>query len=364
MRHRVQFSRFDKLLFFTPIAIFTIGILSVTSASYKVHQSLNDQLAVRQLLWMAVGILLVFLIVRHSYFRLIDIAWPLYFTSLFFLALVLFMPSRMGARRWIDLGGFNFQPSELAKVALILVLSRYFSSNRLEFMPRARFIEPFLIVGVPFLLILKEPDLGTGLILIPVFFAMLYTWGMPPRALAALVGSGALASPVLFHFLKEYQRTRLLVFVNPNLDPLGAGYTIIQSKIAIGSGGLFGKGFMGGTQNQLKFLPERHTDFIFGVIGEEGGFLAAMLVIALFWLIVRRGYQITAQTPDRFGSQLACGLTTMLAFQAFINLGMTMGVLPVVGVPLPLVSYGGTSVVMTMLAIGLLINIKVHRSLL
>lgn len=363
MRPRSLFARFDKLLFFTPIAIFTIGILSVYSASFKIHQSLNDQLAAKQLLWMGVGILLVFIVVRWSYFRLVDIAWPFYFLSLFFLVAVLFMPSRMGAHRWIALGGFNFQPSEMAKIAVILVLSRYFSSNRIEFMPRSRLIEPFLIVGVPFLLILKEPDLGTGLILMPVFLSMLYLWGMKPKWLLGLIALGALASPVLFHFLKEYQRTRLLVFMNPNLDPLGAGYTIIQSKIAIGSGGFFGKGFMGGTQNQLKFLPERHTDFIFGVIGEESPLLAGLVVVALFWLIVRRGYQITAQTPDRFGSQLSCGITTMLAFQVFVNLGMTMGVLPVVGVPLPLVSYGGTSVLMTMLAIGLLINIKVHRSL-
>ena len=363
MRRRNLFSRFDKLLFFTPIAIFLIGILSVFSASHKADQSLGDLLAIRQLLWMGIGLLVILIVVRHSYFRLVDIAWPLYFISLFFLVIVLFTPARLGARRWIDLGGFNFQPSELAKISVILVLSRYFSSNRIEFMPKTRLLEPFLIVGVPFLLILKEPDLGTGLILIPIFLAMLYLWGMPTRKLFLLMGAGLLASPVLFHFLKEYQRTRLLVFMNPNLDPLGAGYTIIQSKIAIGSGGLFGKGFMGGTQTQLKFLPERHTDFIFGVIGEEGGFLASILVIGLFWMIIRRGYQITAQTPDRFGSQIACGITTMLAFQTFVNLGMTMGILPVVGVPLPLVSYGGTSVVMTLLAIGLLINIKMHRSL-
>lgn len=363
MKRRLRFGRIDKVLFFAPITIFAVGILSVYSASYKAQQSLNDLLAIRQLLWMGIGILAVFLITRWSYFKLLDIAWPFYFVSLFFLVLVLFMPSRMGAHRWIDLGGFNFQPSELAKIAVILLLSRYFSSNRIEFMPKGRLLEPFLIVGIPFLLILKEPDLGTGLILIPVFLSMLYVWGMRPRTLLILIGAGLLASPVLFHFLKEYQRTRLLVFIDPNLDPLGAGYTIIQSKIAIGSGGVFGKGFMGGTQNQLKFLPERHTDFIFGVIGEEGGFVACLLVITLFWLIVQRGYQITAQTPDRFGSHLACGITTMLGFQTFMNLGMTMGVLPVVGVPLPLVSYGGTSILMTMMAIGLLINIKVHRSL-
>ena len=151
--------------------------------------------------------------------------------------------------------------------------------------------------------------------------------------------------------------------MNPNLDPLGAGYTIIQSKIAIGSGGLLGKGFMGGTQTHLQFLPEKHTDFIFGVVAEEGGFLVCLLLLFLFGLIVKKGYEICGETSDRFGSQLACGITTMLGLQTFTNMGMTMGILPVVGVPLPLVSYGGTSVIMTMLAIGFLLNIKVYKPL-
>ena len=360
---KVRFRHFDKLLFFTPLAIFLIGILSIYSASFKAHQPLDDILAVRQFLWMGIGILAVFLIVRWDYFKFADLAWPLYAFSLALLAGVLFMPARLGARRWIDLGGFNFQPSEIAKMAVIFVLARFFSANRPEHLSKDRLALPFLIVGIPFLLILKEPDLGTGLILIPVFFSMLYLWGFNRKALGILIAVGILLSPAFFFLLKEYQRSRLLVFINPNLDPLGAGYTIIQSKIAIGSGGWWGKGFMSGTQTHLKFLPERHTDFIFGVIGEEGGFIASVLVVFLFWLIVRRGYQICAQTPDRFGAQLACGITTMLGLQAVINLGMTMGLLPVVGVPLPLVSYGGTSVVLTMLAIGLLINIKVHRSL-
>jgi len=363
VRRKIRFRHFDKLLFFTPILIFLIGILSIYSASYKAHQSLDDTMAARQFLWMGVAVLAVFLIVRWDYFKLADLAWPFYFLSLVFLIAVLFMPPRLGARRWIELGGFNFQPSEMAKLAVILVLARFFSSHRPEYISKDRLLIPFLVVGVPFLLILKEPDLGTGLILIPVFLAMLYVWGYGPKKILIMLGAGLALSPVFFMFLKEYQRSRLLVFINPNLDPLGAGYTIIQSKIAIGSGGLWGKGFLSGTQNQLKFLPERHTDFIFGVIGEEGGFLASALVIVLFWLMIRRGFQICGQTPDKFGSQLACGITTMLGLQAAINLGMTMGLLPVVGVPLPLVSYGGTSVVLTMLAIGLLINIKMHRSL-
>ncbi len=363
MNRKNPFSYFDKLLFFTPIAIFLIGILSIYSASFKAQQPLDDTLAARQFLWMGIGIFIIFLVARWDYFKWVDFAWPAYFLSLIFLIAVLFMPPRFGARRWIDLGGFNFQPSEFAKLAVILTLSRFFSTHRVEFISKKQWLFPFGIVLVPFFLILKEPDLGTGLILIPVFLSMLYLWGFSSRKLLLLMGALVVLSPVFFMFLKEYQRSRLLVFMNPNLDPLGAGYTIIQSKIAIGSGGFFGKGFMGGTQNQLKFLPERHTDFIFGVIGEEGGLIASILVVVLFWLIVRRGYQICGQTPDRFGSQLACGITTMLAVQTIINLGMTMGLLPVVGVPLPLVSYGGTSVVMTMFAIGLLINIQIRRSL-
>ncbi len=363
MKHRSRFSHFDKLLFFTPILIFLIGMFSIYSAAYKAHQAIDDTLAARQFIWMGIGILLIFLVARYDYFKLMDFAWPFYFLSVFLLVVALFMPARLGARRWIEIAHFNFQPSEMAKLAVILVLSRFFSNNRPEYLSKGRLLIPFLLVGVPFLLILKEPDLGTGLILLPIFFAMLYFWGFSPKVLLALIVLGIVLSPIFFLFLKEYQRSRLFVFMNPNLDPLGAGYTIVQSKIAIGSGGLFGKGYLSGSQTQLKFLPERHTDFIFGVVGEEGGFVLSFLVVILFWMIVQRGYQICGQTPDKFGGQLACGITTMLGLQAFINLGMTMGLLPVVGVPLPLVSYGGTSVVMTLFSIGLLINIKLHRSL-
>ncbi|PIU40282.1 MAG: rod shape-determining protein RodA [Candidatus Omnitrophica bacterium CG07_land_8_20_14_0_80_50_8] len=279
------------------------------------------------------------------------------------MSVVFFMPARLGAHRWIPLGGFNFQPSELAKFSIILALSQFFSDHRPALMPKTKWAVLFSMVAVPFLLILKEPDLGTALILVPVFFAMLYLWGFRLKYIVIFILAACLASPVLFHFLKDYQKDRLMVFINPNADPLGAGYTIIQSKIAIGSGGLFGKGFMGGTQNQLKFIPERHTDFIFAVIAEEGGLAASVVILTLFWVIVKKGFRICSQTPDRFGSQLACGISTMLGLQAIINLGMTMGLLPVVGVPLPLVSYGGSSVVITMLSIGLLLNLKMHRPL-
>ena len=364
MRKKINFKNFDKVLFFTPILIFMIGILSLYSASFKAHQLILETLAMKQVLWMGVGVLLVFLIIRTDYFRLVDWAWPAYVFSLLLLVAVFFMPARLGAHRWIGLGGgFNIQPSEIAKLSVILMLARFFANNRPEFISKARLVQAFLIVLVPFALILKEPDLGTGLLLIPVFLSMLYLWGYKPKKILLLIGLGILATPFLILLLKDYQRSRILVFMNPNLDPLGAGYTIIQSKIAIGSGGLFGKGLLSGTQNRLQFLPEKHTDFIFGVIGEEGGFVASSLVVLLFWVLLRRGYRIAGQTPERFGSALACGITTMLAAQTVINLGMTMGLLPVVGVPLPLVSYGGTSIIITMVCIAILMNIKIHRPL-
>lgn len=363
MRKRIPLRYFDKTLFLTPVLIFVIGVLSIYSASVKTGGMIDQSFVVRQLLWMGIAMLGVFLLIRVDYFKFQDIAWPCYFVSLFFLVLVLFMPVRLGAHRWISIAGFNFQPSELAKLSVILVLSQFFANERIEFVSRRKKWLPFLVVAVPFLLILKEPDLGTALTLIPILFSMLYLWGLKLRTLLALTMAAILASPLLFMVLKEYQKARLLVFINPNMDPLGAGYTIIQSKIAIGSGGLLGKGFMGGTQNQLQFIPERHTDFIFPVIAEEGGLLAAVFILALFVVIVKRGYEICGQTPDRFGQQLACGITTMIGMQTIINLGMTMGLLPVVGMPLPLVSYGGSSILITMLSIGILINIRMRRSL-
>jgi len=363
VRKRFDLRHFDKMLFFAPIAIFLIGILSIYSASFKTNQTFDQTLAMKQVMWMGVGILVAFLALRTDYFKLQDVAWPIYLGSLVLLVAVFFMPARLGARRWIGFGGFNIQPSEIAKIGVILVLARFFAANRPEYLSKRKLFAPFAIVGVPFLLILKQPDLGTGLLLLPALFSMLYLWGFRKKYLAIIIGAGLLMTPILFHTLKDYQKARLMVFVNPNADPLGAGYTINQSKIAIGSGGFFGKGFMGGTQNRLAFLPERHTDFIFGVVGEEGGFIASVALIFLFGLLVKKGYDIAGETPDRFGSQLACGITTLIGSQAVINLGMTMGLLPVVGVPLPLVSYGGTSVLVTMFSVSILLNVKMHRPL-
>jgi len=223
-------------------------------------------------------------------------------------------------------------------------------------------IIPCILAGIPFSLVLLQPDLGTALLLIPIFLTIMIMGGVKLRYIVGMVAIGIAGMPVFWHFLRDYQRQRLLVFINPNIDPLGAGYTIIQSKIAAGSGGLFGKGWLNGTQNQLNFLPERHTDFIFSVIGEEWGFLGAMGLVLLYFFVVKRAFNISMLTSDAYGRAIASGVGVMLGLQVIINIAMTIGLMPVVGIPLPLVSYGGSSLVATVVAIGLLLNVGMRRS--
>jgi rod shape determining protein RodA len=220
------------------------------------------------------------------------------------------------------------------------------------------FIFAFFSVAVPALLIFLQPDLGSALILFPIFLAMIYYAGVRPLYLYSLFGLGAAAAPVFWHLLKDYQRTRLLVFINPNLDPLGAGYTIIQSKIAIGSGRFFGKGWLSGTQNQLNFLPERHTDFIFSVIGEEWGFVGSLMVAGLFLALIIRILNSISETTDNQSKLLLLGIATFFSVQVVINLAMTIGMVPVVGLPLPFISYGGSSMLTSCIMVGLFSSIN------
>jgi rod shape determining protein RodA len=210
-------------------------------------------------------------------------------------------------------------------------------------------------------LILKEPNLGTALVFVPMALAILFIWGLHLKAMGLLIGFGAAAVPLGLQFLADYQRSRLLVFLNPNLDPLGAGYTVVQSRVAIGSGGLFGKGWLSGTQNQLNFLPERHTDFIFSVLGEEWGFFGTSLALFLFGLLLYRGILIATQTRDPFGRLLVVGLIAILAAHLVVNTGMTMGLMPVVGLPLPFFSYGGSWTCTSLVAVGILLSVGVRR---
>nr|CRH04471.1 Rod shape-determining protein [Candidatus Magnetococcus massalia] len=267
----------------------------------------------------------------------------------------------MGAQRWIDLGVIRLQPSELMKVALVMALARWFHDRGGNKQIGVReLIGPIILIAIPMILILKQPDLGTALAVGAAGAAVIFVAGISWKALAGFAVVIGSAMPIAWNNLHDYQRQRVLTLFSPESDPLGSGYHIIQSKIAVGSGGLFGKGFLNGSQNQLDFLPERHTDFIFSVLAEEWGFIGAIIMLGLFALIVVRGFYISMRARNRFGMLMATGLTTMLGLQVVINVGMVVGVLPVVGIPLPLVSYGGSSLLTVMMAIGLLAHVSIH----
>jgi rod shape determining protein RodA len=266
---------------------------------------------------------------------------------------------RLGAQRWIQIGAFNLQPSEFTKLSLILMLAYYLGRRHDKVLRIKSFLIPFFLTAIPAVLILKQPDLGTDLVLFPILFSMLFIYGTEIKYMAGFFLLTAGFLPIFWNMLRSYQKQRLLVFINPNMDPLGAGYTIIQSKIAVGSGRLFGKGWLSGTQNYLNFLPERHTDFIFSVVGEEWGFVGSMILLTFYFLLIKRMLHILDMTENVYGRLLIAGIATMLFFQVVINIGMTIGFFPVVGITLPLISYGGSSLLTTF--IGIAIVLSVHQ---
>lgn len=295
----------------------------------------------------------------------LDYAYVLYALCLLVLAFVdLTGHVGMGAQRWIKIGGFNFQPSEFMKLAVIVALARYFHQMYPENITRPLFLlPPALLILAPALLILREPNLGTATILISVGAVLCFLAGVQWRYFIGVGMAAIAAAPLAWHFLHDYQKRRVLTFLDPERDPLGAGYNILQSVIAIGSGGFFGKGFLQGSQNQLDFLPEKHTDFIFTMYAEEFGFLGGIILLGLYYVLITSGMVVAQRSKSTFGSMLAAGVTAMLFVHVMINIGMVMGLLPVVGVPLPLMSYGGSSMVSAMLAMGLMLNAYVNRDM-
>lgn len=270
----------------------------------------------------------------------------------------------MGAQRWIDLGVIQLQPSELMKIALVLALARYFSMLTVEEIGRPlRLIMPALFILLPAGLVMKQPDLGTAMMLVLSGGAIFFIAGVRWWKFALVLMAGGGAAPFAWHFLRDYQKNRILNFLDPENDPLGAGYHSLQSKIAIGSGGLFGKGFMMGSQSHLSFLPERQTDMIYTMLAEEFGLVGCVLVLGLYLLVFVYGFAIAFRSRSHFGRLLALGLTVNVFLYVFINTGMVMGLLPIVGVPLPLISYGGTSMLTVMFGFGLMMSVYVHRDL-
>jgi rod shape determining protein RodA len=268
----------------------------------------------------------------------------------------------MGAQRWIDLGVIQLQPSEIMKIALVLALARYFHSLAAENAGRlSRLVAPALMVVVPAALVLKQPDLGTAMMLIGTGAMLFFLGGVRLWVLAAGALAAGAAAPLAWSLLRDYQKTRLFTFLDPDRDPLGAGYHILQSKIALGSGGVFGKGFLAGTQSHLSFLPEKQTDFIFTMIAEEFGLIGGLVLFALYILVIVYGFAIALRSRSQFGRLLGLGIAVNFFLYAFINTAMVMGLIPVVGVPLPLISYGGTAMITVMLGFGLVMNVGIHR---
>jgi len=268
----------------------------------------------------------------------------------------------MGAQRWIAIGSFQLQPSEVMKIALVLALARYFHCLPPENIGRLRYLViPALMLAVPVLLVLKQPDLGTAMMLLAAGGALLFLAGVPVWMFALAAAGALVAAPLAWSMLRGYQKSRLLTFLDPERDPLGAGYHILQSKIALGSGGLFGKGFLQGTQSHLSFLPEKQTDFIFTMIAEEFGLIGGVVLLALYLAVIVYAFAIALRSRSRFGRLLGLGIATNFFLYAFINTAMVTGLIPVVGVPLPLISYGGTAMIAVLIGFGMVMNVGIHR---
>jgi len=364
MIDRRLFTHFDWALVGMTLAIASIGIVNLYSATCNVEIS-GTPLYLKQMLWLLIGLAVMVVIAFIEYRFYSDFAYIIYITAFFLLLAVMgYGIITSGAQRWIRIGVFSFQPSEFVKISLIMALAKFFHRPpHREGYTLRNLLPPFFFVFFPIILILKQPDLGTAIILLLVFVSVLLFVKVRWSSLLSIGLSGAGIVPLLWRFLKGYQKRRIITFFNPDLDPLGAGYHLIQSKIAVGSGGIIGKGFMKGTQCKLGFLPEQQTDFIFSALGEEWGLIGSLVVVGLYLALILWGIRIAVQAKDRFAAVLSFGVVAMLFWHAFINIGMVLGIMPVVGIPLPLLSYGGSFLFSTLIGIGLLLNVSMRRYL-
>ncbi len=352
---------FNYPLLGTVLIICGVGVLNLASASRTAHA----EVWINQGYWLLIGLGVAVLLCSFDYRHLLSLAYPAWLLSVALLVLVLIVGDvHKGAQRWLDLGPFRFQPSELTKLAVILVLARYYHEKKEPpdgFTIRRLFWPAFLLL-IPVALIMRQPDLGTAMIVLAIGGSILLFAGINRRSLVWVGGLAAVSSSIGWLFLlREYQRARILAFLNPGGDALGSGYHANQSMIAIGSGGLSGKGWGEGTQTQLRFLPEQHTDFVFSVWAEEHGFVGSMVVIGLYAVFLIMAIAVASQAKDRFGAFLSVGVAVMVFWQVLVNIGMVTGLLPVVGVTLPLISYGGSSVLTSLAGVGLLLNVSMRR---
>ena len=363
MIDRRLLTNFDWKILLLIFAIAAVGVLNIhsASASYKLA---GMSYSVKQLYWFLIGLFLILATCSIDYHILEDLSYWFYGILILFLILVLAIGrTSMGATRWLHLGFFTMQPSEPMKIVITITFACFFSRNPPAGLLGLReIVKPLLLLSVPALLIAKQPDLGTAIMVCLVAATITLAVGVRWSTLLAFLLTAIPALYIAWNYvLRNYQKSRVLNFLNPERDPLKSGYHLIQSKIAVGSGGIAGKGFMKGTQSQLRFLPEQHTDFAFSVFSEEWGFLGSIIVLILYFAIILWGINVAGRCNDRFGTLLAVGVTAMLFWHIVINIGMVIGLFPVVGVPLPFFSYGGTSMITSMIGAGILLNINMRR---
>jgi rod shape determining protein RodA len=363
MFDRRLIDNFDWILLAVLIVMGLLSVFNVYSATYTVRALGGGQIFVKQICWYGIGFLILLLMTTFDYHMLSRLAYPLFLLSLVLLVAVLNVGKvAHGSQRWLSLGFFSVQPSEIVKISLVIILAKHFSEDERIGNYRLRdLVRPLILTVIPFMLIVYQPDLGTALMLLIVSFSIIVFAHVNWKSIVIFVSSAVLSTPVLWATLEGYQKKRIIAFLRPDLDPLGAAYHVTQSKIAIGSGLFWGKGFLKGTQTRLHFLPQQHTDFSFSVLAEEWGFVGSAVVLFLYLFLILWCINIARSSKDRFGALLVIGVAAAIFWHLTINVGMVTGLLPVVGIPLALFSYGGSSVISTMAAMGLVMNVSMRR---
>jgi rod shape determining protein RodA len=363
MFDRRLLDNFDWILLATLVMIGLLSVVNLYSATYSAGSMEGSGIYAKQIVWYGIGFVLLLLMTTFDYHLLDRLAYPLFIFCLLLLVAVLHLGKvTHGSQRWLNLGFFSVQPSELVKVSVILVLARFFSSTQKTEDYRMRDIwKPLVMVAIPFVMIVAQPDLGTALVVLIVSFSVILFVRINPRSMLIFVSIACIAAPFFWMSLQDYQKKRIIAFLRPETDPLGSAYHVTQSKIAIGSGLLWGKGYLKGTQTNLDFLPQQHTDFLFSVLAEEWGFIGSAALLTLYLFLILWCLNIARNSRDRFGTLVVVGVVALLFWHVVINVCMVTGLLPVVGIPLVLFSYGGSSVVSTLAAMGLVMNVSMRR---
>jgi rod shape determining protein RodA len=357
---------FDWITLAVTILICLIGIMTIYSATRPLADGPHPAFYLKQIVWMTLGLVAVFLIAWVDYIWIERFSRILYIVGLVLLITVFFLGrTGMGAQRWLSIGPVSFQPSEFFKIIYIIMLAHYLSTMKSPLDAHSLLKVFFFLTFFPFILLVKQPDLGTALIIIMIFLSLTVARGLYKKVAVLAVIISLISLPFLGNIfwegLKDYQKSRLVAFIEPETDPTGIGYQLNQSKITVGSGKFLGKGYLHGTQGPFRFLPEKHTDFVFAVFAEEWGFLGSALLMLLYLALILRGLDTAQKAKDDFGRILALGITFMFVIYLLINVGMTLGLMPVVGIPLPFMSYGGTALLSNLISVGILINIRNHR---